>query len=79
MKDHETLEAKIFYFKEGVVTNDVENERKLAIEIIDMLQSQNKTLLNTLFLIREQCKAGISRPVKIARLSDQAIKKAERK
>ena len=38
------IEKKIFYFKEGVVINDVEHERMLAIEIIDALFEKLKAI-----------------------------------
>lgn len=42
------MEKDIFYFKEGVVTNDIEHERQLAIKIIDKLQTENKKLYESL-------------------------------
>jgi hypothetical protein len=39
--DDMKIEDQIFYFKEGVV-GDVENERSIAIRIIDALQAENK-------------------------------------
>jgi hypothetical protein len=45
--DDMKIEEQIFYFKEGVV-GDVENERSIAIRIIDALQSENKKLRETL-------------------------------
>jgi hypothetical protein len=41
--DDMKIEDQIFYFKEGVV-GDVENERSIAIRIIDALQAENKLL-----------------------------------
>jgi hypothetical protein len=45
--DDMKIEDQIFYFKEGVV-GDVENERSIAIRIIDALQDENRHMKESL-------------------------------
>ena len=51
-EDVNCIEAKIFYFKDGEPTGDVEHERKLAIDIIDVLKRENDELTANNYFLR---------------------------
>jgi hypothetical protein len=60
------LQAENRHMKESLCTMP-------KCEHVDKLQAENNRLRQVMFIIREQCKAGITRPIKIARTIDRAL------
>lgn len=70
-----TIEQQIFYFKEGV-QGDVENERGIAIKIIDKLQADNNRLRKALDIAKTHLEYQY--PLRAIEVIDKALQQGEK-